>query len=60
MEGVSSELVIDNMQLPQKQMLNKDAMTEWVKLYKPELLVMCGAGDIDILVNDVKEILENG
>ncbi len=59
MEGVSSDLVLDKMQLPQKQLLNKDAMLEWVKLYKPELLVMSGAGDIDVLINDVKEILVN-
>ncbi len=59
MEGVSSDLVLNSMQLPQKQMLNKDAMLEWVKLYKPSLLVMSGAGDIDVLVNEVKEILVN-
>ncbi len=58
-EGVSSELIIDNMQLPQRQLLNKDTMIEWVKVYQPELLVMCGAGDIDALIEPVKNILVN-
>ena len=57
MEGVTSELVLNAMQLPQKQILDKNAMLDWVKLYKPKLLVMCGAGDIDALVQPVKEIL---
>src|SRR4029077_7678594 len=57
MEGVTSELILDKMQLPQKQILDKNAMLDWVKLYKPGLLVMCGAGDIDALVQPIKEIL---
>jgi UDP-N-acetylmuramate--alanine ligase len=57
MEGVTSQLILDLMQLPQKQILDKNAMLDWVKLYKPKLLVMCGAGDIDALVEPVKEIL---
>jgi UDP-N-acetylmuramate--alanine ligase len=57
MEGVTSELILNEMKLPQKQILAKNAMLDWVKLYKPKLLVMCGAGDIDALVEPVKEIL---
>ncbi|MBS1746741.1 MAG: UDP-N-acetylmuramate--L-alanine ligase [Bacteroidetes bacterium] len=57
MEGVTSELVLNKMLLPQKQILEKNAMLDWVKLNKPGLLVMCGAGDIDALVMDVKNIL---
>ncbi|MBG9376438.1 UDP-N-acetylmuramate--L-alanine ligase [Panacibacter sp. DH6] len=58
MPGVESELILDNMQLPQKQVLTKDVMLDWVKMHKPELLVMCGAGDIDTLLQPVKQILE--
>ena len=57
MEGVTTELILNKMLLPQKQILDKNAMLDWVKLYKPKLLVMCGAGDIDALVQPVKEIL---
>lgn len=58
MPGVESELIVDNMQLPQKQVLTKEVMLDWVKMHKPELVVMCGAGDIDTLLQPVKNILE--
>ena len=57
MEGVTSELILNAMTLPQKQILDKNAMLDWIKLYKPQLVVMCGACDIDALVQPVKEIL---
>ncbi len=59
MEGVTSQLILDKMQLPQKQVLDKNAMLDWVKLYKPQLVIMLGAGDIDALVQPVKEILKS-
>jgi len=59
MPGVESELILDNMQLPQKQVLTKEVMLDWVKMHKPELVVMCGAGDIDTLLQPVKQILES-
>ncbi|QEC68832.1 UDP-N-acetylmuramate--L-alanine ligase [Panacibacter ginsenosidivorans] len=58
MPGVESELILDNMQLPQRQVLTKEVMLDWVKMHKPELVVMCGAGDIDTLLEPVKQILE--
>lgn len=59
MEGVNSEMLLNNMQLNQKQVLEKTAFLDWIKNNKPELLVMAGAGDIDTLVNPAKEILLN-
>lgn len=59
MEGVNSEMLLNNMQLNQKKVLEKTAFLDWVKINKPELLVMAGAGDIDTLVNPAKEILLN-
>jgi UDP-N-acetylmuramate--alanine ligase len=59
MEGVVSEIILEKMQLKDKRVLSKEEMIEWVKETKPSLLVMAGAGDIDALVNPVKEILEN-
>ena len=59
MEGVNSEMLLNNMQLNQKQVLEKTVFLDWVKNNKPELLVMAGAGDIDTLVNPAKEILLN-
>lgn len=58
MEGVTSELILDKMQLDDKCVLDKDAMLERIRKEKPGLVVMCGAGDIDALVEPVKKILE--
>ena len=57
--GVESELILNNMHLPQKQVLTKEVMLDWIKMHKPELVVMCGAGDIDTLLQPVKKILES-
>ena len=38
--------------------LSKEEMQQWVKDNQPKLLVMAGAGDIDVLVEPVKKILE--
>jgi len=57
-EGVESELILHQMAISNKQVLSKERMLEWVKDNRPSLLVMAGAGDIDALVQPVKEILE--
>jgi UDP-N-acetylmuramate--alanine ligase len=59
MEGVSSEMILDRMALTHKRVLDKDALKAWVKETKPGLLVMAGAGDIDALVQPVKQIMTN-
>jgi UDP-N-acetylmuramate--alanine ligase len=56
-EGVNSEMILKRMTLKHKQVLSKDDMLQWVGEHQPELLVMAGAGDIDVLVNPVKEVL---
>ena len=55
MEGVTSEMLLKDMQLANKQVLSKTELLDWVKANKPSLLVMAGAGDIDTLVNPAKE-----
>ena len=57
MEGVSSEMILEKMSLKDKKVLNKKAMKRWVRETRPQLLVMAGAGDIDVLLQPVKEIL---
>lgn len=58
MEGVNSEMLLQKMQLAEKQILEKQSLLNWVKENQPELLVMAGAGDIDTLVLPIKEILK--
>ncbi len=60
MEGVTSELLLHKMSVPQKQVLQKEEMKQWISKHQPKLVVMAGAGDIDALVNPVKELLEKG
>lgn len=55
--GVESEMILSKMNLKNKQVLSKNDFINWVKNNKPKMLVMAGAGDIDVMVNDVKEIL---
>lgn len=56
-EGVESEMIAERMKLENKKVMQKEEMQEWVKQQRPALLVMAGAGDIDVLVEPVKEIL---
>jgi len=57
MEGVSSELLLGKMQLTNKQIIQKDQLSNWMQTNKPPLVVMAGAGDIDALVEPVQSIL---
>ena len=59
MEGVTSKIINDKMLLQNKKLMEKDAMLTYISSSKPSLIVMAGAGDIDILVYKVKEILNN-
>ncbi|WP_225974686.1 glutamate ligase domain-containing protein [Arachidicoccus ginsenosidivorans] len=57
-EGVSSELILNGMHLEQKRILEKDALLSTIEKENPELLVLCGAGDIAELLKPVQHILE--
>jgi len=59
MEGVTSEMVLNKMKNNNKQVLNKEAVPEWITNNKTELLITAGAGDIDTLVEPIKKILNN-
>jgi len=58
MEGVSSEMIAGRMTSQARKVLSKEDMKQWVRETRPSLLVMAGAGDIDMLLQPVKEILE--
>ena len=58
-EGVTSALILDEMKLADKRIVSKEELKERVKAEKPQLLILCGAGDIDALVQPVKNILLN-
>ena len=58
-EGVTSEMIMERMQLPNKQILSKQDAIDKIRSEKPELLLTVGAGDIDQLVQPLKSALEN-
>lgn len=57
-EGVTSEMILDRMKSPGKQVLSKTELPGWVKNNKTELLITAGAGDIDTMVEPLKKIIE--
>ena len=56
-EGVNSEMILNNMKNKNKIVLDKTELLSWVKNNKTELLITAGAGDIDTLVEPIKNIL---
>ena len=65
-EGVSSALILHQIDREQKQIVEKDALLDWMKGYAQkinkefgEVIITAGAGDIDTLVKPLKAIIEN-
>jgi len=60
-EGVNSEMILEKMKNKNKMVLNKDELKDWIKKdfrKHGKVLVTTGAGDIDLLVESIKEILK--
>lgn len=65
-DGVTSEMILDKVDRDEKMILSKDELLVWMKKHVKELnkefgevIVMAGAGDIDALVQPVKELIIN-
>lgn len=64
MAGVTSEMILNKMDKDDKRVVSKDEFLAWIKTHAKkvnkefgEVIVMAGAGDIDTLVQPVKEML---
>lgn len=57
--GITSEVILQKMKLNNKNILSKEALMLWIQQNNPKIVVMAGAGDIDTILNRVKEILMN-
>jgi UDP-N-acetylmuramate--alanine ligase len=57
-EGVTSAMIMDRMQLANKQIIGKQEAIDKIRSEHPELLLTVGAGDIDTLVQPLKSALE--
>jgi UDP-N-acetylmuramate--alanine ligase len=58
-EGVNSEMILNKMKNKNKSVLDKNEVLDWIKNNKTELLITAGAGDIDTLVEPIKNIIIN-
>ncbi|HNX54504.1 MAG TPA: UDP-N-acetylmuramate--L-alanine ligase [Prolixibacteraceae bacterium] len=56
-EGVTSEMILDEMKNPNKRLCSKSELKSLSASFKPGIVIMMGAGDIDMLVDQVKEQL---
>jgi UDP-N-acetylmuramate--alanine ligase len=56
-EGVSSELILDKMNLYEKGIFNKAAIIEELSSRDLDILITIGAGDIDQMVDPIKTML---
>lgn len=67
MEGVNSEMILSKMKKEKKRVMTKEDLLKWIKedyskninTESGEVLLTAGAGDIDTLVDPIKEILKN-
>jgi UDP-N-acetylmuramate--alanine ligase len=57
--GVTSEMIAAKMKNKRVEVLSKEELLDKMKKTTPELLIICGAGDIDALVTPIKNILVN-
>ena len=58
-EGVSSQMIKDRMQNESCTILSKEGLLKYVKEAPLSLFITAGAGDIDQLIEPIKELLEN-
>jgi len=59
MEGVTSEMILKRMKNKHAKVLAKEALIQEIETGQPELLVISGAGDIDVLVEPIKQVLKS-
>ena len=58
-EGVSSQVLLDKIQMPDKKLVVKTQLIKLIDSEKPELLVTMGAGDIDRYVELFEELIKS-
>jgi UDP-N-acetylmuramate--alanine ligase len=59
MEGVTSQMIADRMANPAHTILTKEGLLDYVRVAPLDMFITAGAGDIDKLVEPIKNILAN-
>ncbi len=57
-QGITSEIILEKMQLEKKQILSKDQTLGYIKKLDTDVLLTLGAGDIDTMPGPVEELLK--
>lgn len=57
--GVTSDWLLNKVELKDKYKFSPDEILAYVRKERPRVLLTVGAGDIDLLVNPIKEVLTN-
>ena len=55
-EGVSSDILLDKMKISHKKIMTKEELLLWAQSTQEKLIVMAGAGDIDVCIGQIQEI----
>ncbi|MFZ1497916.1 MAG: cyanophycin synthetase, partial [Saprospiraceae bacterium] len=55
-EGVSSKIIFDKMKNPNKKMIQKAELMNYLSQNTFEVLMTLGAGDVDVFVNKIKTL----
>ncbi len=55
--GVTSDMLLSETKLEKEQVMSKEQLMAWAASTEDKLIVMAGAGDINICINQIKDIL---
>jgi len=58
-DGINAQFLLDKITLADKKICEKDFVVQHVEHTKPELILTVGAGDIDTIIEPLKNILNN-
>ncbi|KLT66594.1 UDP-N-acetylmuramate--L-alanine ligase [Pedobacter sp. BMA] len=59
LEGINAAYLLDKISLKNKRVCEKDFVLQYVKDTRPELILTVGAGDIDTIIDPLKNTLQN-
>lgn len=57
-KGVDSQVLLDKLTCKEKLLLKPEEVIAWVGKHRPKLILSLGAGDIDRLVPQIREVLQ--
>jgi UDP-N-acetylmuramate--alanine ligase len=59
MEGVNSEMLLQKMTLPNKQLIQMSQLVDVLETHALEVVMTMGAGDIDTMIAPIKSMILN-